>query len=110
MAEQRRGESAPTGDEVRSSLLRFGELVRRLDEEGRLLRALPLLLGRLGELRRVLFEYEVRVTERLLPLEDPAERESRRIVREAIEREEDVPEDWKPGWSPDEPDDPEAVG
>lgn len=110
MAEERRGESGPTEEQVRSALLRFGELVRRLDEDGRLLRALPLLLGRLGDLRRVLFEYEVRVTERLLPVEDPAERESRRIVREAIEREDDVPEDWKAGWSPDELDDPEAVG
>ncbi len=102
--------TGPTDEQVRSALLRFGELLRRLDEDDRLLRALPLLMGRLGDLRRLLFEYEVRVTERLLPVEDPEERESRRIVREAIEREEDVPDDWGSGWDPDEPEDPDAVG
>lgn len=110
MAEERRETSGPTEEEVRSALLRFGELVRRLDDEGRLLRALPLLMGRLGDIRRLLFEYEVRVTERLLPVEDPAERESRRIVREAREREEEIPDDWRSRWEPDAPDDRDAVG
>lgn len=110
MSEDERGGTGPTGEQVRSALLRFGELVRRLDDDGRLLRALPLLLGRLGDLRRLLFEYEVRVTERLLPVEDPAEREARRIVREATERAEEISEEWGSGWEPDEPDDPETVG
>lgn len=110
MSEEERGGTAPTDEQVRSALLRFGELVRRLDDDGRLLRALPFLLGRLGDLRRLLFEYEVRVTERLLPVEDPAEREARRIVREARERAEEISEEWGSGWEPDEPDDPEAVG
>ncbi len=42
----------------------------------------------------MLFEYEVRVTERLLPIEDPIERESRRIVREARESEDEAGRDW----------------
>lgn len=110
MGEERGRESPPSEEEVRSALLRFGEVIRRLDEEGSLLRSLPFLLGRLGDLRRMLFEYEVRVTERLLPVEDPAERESRRIVREALEREEDLPEEWDSDWRPEEPEDPDAVG
>lgn len=109
MREEPGKKPAPTAEQVRVALLRFGELVRRLDEEGRLLRVLPFLLGRLGELRRLLFEYEVRVTERLLPVEDPRERESRRIVREAMQREEEMTEDWPSEWRPDEPEDPDAV-
>lgn len=84
----------PTESEVRAALVAFADLVRRLEADGRLLRTLPLIMGRLGDLRHMLFEYEVRVTERLLPIEDPDERESRRIVREAIEGEREAPEDW----------------
>jgi hypothetical protein len=84
----------PTEREVRSALIAFAELVKRLEENERLLGNLPLIMGRLGDLRRMLFEYEVRVTERLLRSEDPAERESRRIVREAREDEEDVTREW----------------
>lgn len=108
MAQEREPRPPPTSEQVRSALLRFAELIRRLDEEERLLRSLPFMLGRLGELRRMLFEYEVRVTERLLPVEDPEERESRRIVREAIQREEDMPEDWDGGWRPEDPESGEA--
>lgn len=85
----------PTEDQVRAALLAFADLVRRLEEDGRLLRTLPLVMGRLGDLRHLLFEYEVRVTERLLPTDDPVERESRRIVREALEREQDAPDEWE---------------
>ena len=107
MSEHGSRRTPPTDEQVRSALLRFGELVRRLDDDGRLLRALPFLMGRLGDLRRLLFEYEVRVTERLLPVEDPDERESRRIVREAIERDDDLPAEWDTGWKPDESDESE---
>ncbi|MDX1577864.1 MAG: hypothetical protein R3266_05240 [Gemmatimonadota bacterium] len=84
----------PTDAEVRAALVAFADLVRRLDADDRLLRTLPLIMGRLGDLRHLLFEYEVRVTERLLPSESPEERESRRIVREAIEGEKEAPEEW----------------
>ena len=88
----------PDADTVRAALLHLADLIRRLEEEGALLRAIPLLLRRLGDLRRVLFDYEVRVTERLLPIEDPAERESRRVVRDARSREEELAEEWKRGF------------
>ncbi|MFQ5678092.1 MAG: hypothetical protein ACE5HP_01375 [Gemmatimonadota bacterium] len=94
MSEERERRPPPTEEQVRSALLRFGELLTRLDEEGKLLRNLPFLLGRLGDLRRLLFEYEVRVTERLLPVEDPVERDSRRIVRDAMRGEEEMTDEW----------------
>ncbi len=87
----------PTREQVRAALIAFSDMVRRLDADDTLLRHLPLLMGRLGDLRRMLFEYEVRVTERLLPSEDPSERESRRIVREARERERELREGWSEG-------------
>lgn len=102
------GSSAPDERQVRRAMLAFAEFVERLDDEGRLLEALPLLLDRLGDLRRILFDYEVRATERLMPVEDEIERESRRVVREAIERYEEMIEEWGSGWTP--PEDREADG
>jgi len=90
-------EAQPEESRVRRALLGFSELVQRLEREGRLTRATPLLLGRLGDLRRLLFDFEVRFTERLLPIEDPVERESRRIVREALERDRELFEELESG-------------
>lgn len=102
MSSDERDESAPSAEQVRRALLAFGELIQRLEEEGRLLEAVPLLLQRLGDLRRIIFDYEVRATERLMPVEDPVERESRRVVREAIERYEEMIEKLGDGWAPPE--------
>ena len=88
------------------ALLGLGELIQRLEEEGKLLRATPYLLEKLGDLRHLLFAYEVRTTGRLEPTDDPTERESRRIVQEAIERYEEMIGEWGEGWSP--PDEEEA--
>ncbi|UCG75578.1 MAG: hypothetical protein JSV95_12800 [Gemmatimonadota bacterium] len=101
----------PDADAVRAQLLHLANLIRRLDEEGALLRAIPLLLRRLGDLRRVLFDYEVRVTERLLPIEDPVERQSRDVVRDARAREEEMADEWGRALELDEPDEGgEGVG
>lgn len=116
MAREPEGKEPPTEAQVRSALVRFGELIRRLDQEDRLLRSLPFLMGRMGDIRRLLFAYEVRVTERLLPSESAEERESRRIVQDAIQRELDMMDEWKePGpWASPEAEDegsgPEAAG
>lgn len=98
MAEDPDRASPPDAHTVRAALLHFADLIRRLEEEGTLLRAIPLLLRRLGDLRHLLFDYEVRVTERLLPIEDPVERESRRVVRDASSREEELAEEWERGF------------
>lgn len=96
--------STPDDEEVRRVLLNFAELVQRLDDEGRLVSSLPLLLTRLGDVRALLFDYEVRHTERLMPVEDPEEREARRIVREAQERMEELADEWEEGEEPDDED------
>lgn len=93
---------APGHADVRRALLGLGELILRLEEEGRLLEATPYLLGKLGDLRRILFAYEVRTTGRLEPTADPVERRSRNVVREAIERYEEMIEEWSSGWEPPE--------
>jgi hypothetical protein len=92
----------PSEDRVRLELVLFADLVRRLDESGSLLKAVPFLLGRLGDIRRVLFDYEVRGTERLLPIEDPREREARRILREIEEGKREMLDEWGEGWTPDD--------
>lgn len=104
MTGNRGSEDTPDEEKVRRVLLDFAELVRRLDDEGRLMRALPLLLTRLGDVRELLFDYEVRHTERLMPVEDPEEREARRIVREARERMEELADEWDDGGSPESDD------
>ena len=93
-----------TPDRLRSELLRFARLLLTMEERGVLLEKSPTVLRLLGELRQMLFAYEVRGTRRLAPGEegplesaagkeapekhdDPATRESLRIVREALERE-----------------------
>jgi hypothetical protein len=108
MDDERSQRPAPTDSDVRRALLAFGDLLRRLEDQGRLLSSLPLVQGRLGDLRRLIFEYEVRVTERLLPTADPTERNARRIVREAQERDQQAAEDWTGDWTP--PEEPEADG
>lgn len=110
MAEDRGRASPPDSDAVRAALLHFADLIRRLEEEGKLLQAIPLLLGRLGDLRQLLFDYEVRVTERLLPIEDPIERESRRVVRDASSRGEELVEEWKRGFRIEELDEDPDLG
>jgi len=113
MSDEPASDSPPTEERVRLELVLFAELIQRLESEGRLTRALPFVMNRLGDLRRLLFDYEVRGTERLLPLEDPAEREARRILRELEERKEEMLEEWQAdeGWTPDDdgaPDGPDG--
>ena len=103
MTEDEGRSPAPTEQDIRRALLGFAGLIRKLEEQDLLLRNVPVLLGRLGDLRRLIFEYEVRVTERLLPSENPTERESRRIVRDAIERSGESVEEWDTQWRPPDP-------
>lgn len=100
-------------EQIRADLVRFARLLLRLDEEGRLLRSIPHVQSLLGDLRQKLFAHEVRGTHNLpgagaeghaeehmesvtpaeLP-EDPSIRESLRIVREALARQEEAVEEW----------------
>lgn len=102
MTDQDPSQRQPDEERVRLALRAFGDLLRRLDHEDRLLDAVPLVLDRLGDLRQMLFSYEVRVTERLLPTDDPVERESRDVVRRARDREREMLDEWDRDWSPDD--------
>ena len=93
----------PSEDRVRLELILFAEFIQTLAEKDRLLDAVPFLLGRLGDLRRVLFDYEVRGTERLLPIEDPDEREARRLLRKIEEDKRKMLEELGKPWRPPEP-------
>lgn len=94
-----------TPDRLRAEITRFARLLLKMEEDGVLLEKAPAILRLLGELRQMLFAYEVRGTKRLAPGESedggseraepavPADEEdaesldSLRIVREAVERE-----------------------
>ena len=94
-----------TPDRLRAEITRFARLLLRMEDEGVLLEKAPAILRLLGELRQMLFAYEVRGTKRLAPSEaeeaaaeeggeaggspegEAAPGESLRIVREAVERE-----------------------
>lgn len=100
-------------EQIRADLVRFAHLLLRLDEEGRLLRSIPHVQSILGDLRQKLFAHEVRGTRNLPGAEtedhteesadsmglldapeDPAIRDSLRIVREALARQEEAVEEW----------------
>ena len=99
-----RSSGPPSVERVRLELVLFADLILRLEKESRLAESLPFVLERLGDLRRLLFDYEVRGTERLLPIENPLEREARRILREVEESHRRAREEWGQPWRPDESD------
>lgn len=91
-------------EKMRDELLRFADLLQRMDRDGILLRASPRLLKMLGELRQMLFAFEIRAARHLggkdLPGVDaedaasaPGLDEATRIVREALARERELQEE-----------------
>lgn len=104
-------------EELRRQLVRVAELILRLDDENELLRAAPRLQKLLGDVRQRLFAYEVRSAANLGPeddeareeettspedLDDPLLEESLRVVREALEREEELRDELQHGDAPAE--------
>jgi hypothetical protein len=86
---------------LRQALLELADSILKLEDEGALLEATPDLMQMMGDLRRALFEYEVRVTGRLLPNfeERPEVVEAQRIVHEAARRLEEEEEEWWRRWT-----------
>jgi len=77
----------------------LAERILELDSSGRLLPHTGELTRMIGDIRSELFHYEVRVT-----YDTPEVAESRRIVAEALNQEEEEPwrqEKWKPGEDED---------
>lgn len=105
-------------DELRRHLVRVAKLILQLDEDGELLRAAPRLQKLFGDLRQKLFAYEVRSTANLGPDDESAGEdetvgeesvdslldESLRVVREAIERQEELREELDSGRPTDDDD------
>ena len=92
-----------TPEKLRSELLRFAELLQRMDQDQLLLRSSPRILKMLGELRQMLFAYEIRGARHLggkdLPgpqgTAEPSEAggidpASWRVVQEALQREREL--------------------
>lgn len=94
-------------EDVRQQLVRVARLILRMDDEGRLLREAPRVQKLLGDLRQRLFAYEVRCTSDLDSaatgdheastgegeIDDPVLSESLRVVREALERQQELSEE-----------------
>ncbi len=103
-----------TADELRSALVRYARLVLRRETEGTLLDSLPDLMQFLGELRQMVFAYEVRGTRRCevkagaaeeASVPDPALLESLRVVEEALERAKELQEELERGLLADDSED-----
>ena len=107
-----------TSEELRERLVRFARLILKLEQREELLDRSPELMKLLGELRRMLFAWEVRCTARLAPREeepgagaapeggeeDPLIDDSLRVVREALERERELQDELRDRLFPDDPD------
>lgn len=108
-----------TPEQLRSRLVRFARLVLKLEERGELLERSPAVMKLMGELRRMLFAWEVRGTARLgrtgddeagrgdeEPVADEEEDvdfdDSLRIVREALDRERELQDELRDRLFPDD--------
>ncbi len=101
-------------ERLRADLVRFAELILRLESEGGLLVSPADLQKMIGELRQKLFAWEIRRSRYLVEDESgpeadahgdasassprgEASRESLRVVREALEREQQMIREWSDG-------------
>jgi hypothetical protein len=93
-----------TPEKLRTELLRFAELIQRMDKDELLLRSSPRILKMLGELRQMLFAYEIRGARHLGGKDLPGDQDSPaasegptgidpaswRVVQEALQREKEL--------------------
>ena len=87
---------------LEAMLRALADRIRELDARGQLLDNAGELTRLIGDIRSELFHYEVRIT-----YDTPEIAESRRIVREALQ-EDDEPKWHKTEWTPDEDESPES--
>ena len=87
---------------LEAMLRALADRIRELDARGGLLDNAGELMRLIGDIRSELFHYEVRIT-----YDTPEIAESRRIVREASQ-EDDEPKWHKSEWTPDEDESPES--
>ena len=98
-----------TPEELRAQLLRLARLIRAMEKRDILLQKTPSILKLLGELRQMIFAYEVRSTRNLVPSDtdsstaEPGTKESLRIVNEALDRERELQDELRDLLSTDDP-------
>ena len=97
-----------TPDELRAQLLRLARLIRAMEKRDVLLQRTASILKLLGELRQMIFAYEVRVTKNLVPSDadaasDAAVGDSLRIVNEALDRERELQDELRNFFLSDDP-------
>lgn len=91
-------------EQLRKDLLLLATLIRKLQDEGRLLEEIPRLMSIFGDLRQKMFAYEIRAVEELIPQDEEESKqieESRRIVHEALKSEQARLKEWETLWSPE---------
>ncbi len=91
-------------EQLRRDLLLLATLIRKLQDEGRLLEEIPRLMRIFGDLRQKMFAYEIRAVEELIPQDEEESKqieESRRIVHEALKSEQARLKEWETLWSPE---------
>jgi len=97
-----------TPEQLRAQLLRLARLIRAMEKQGVLLLETPSILRLLGELRQMIFAYEVRVTRNLAPSDvdstDAELDESLRIVNEALDRERELQDELRDRSFPNDSD------
>ena len=101
-------------EHLSNALVRFARAVLKLKDEGTLLDRGPELQKMMGDLRRMLFAYEVRSTadwefeveDGDVVEADPVTLESLRIVQEAVELESKLEDAWREANPPGESDEP----
>lgn len=102
-----------TPDQLRERLVRIARLVLKLDENDVLLARTPELLKLFGELRRMLFAYEVRCAPGAEEGEEGSSTDDDRdddgditqsaeIVEEAIRRQRELQDELRRGFFPDD--------
>lgn len=103
-----------TPEQLRERLVRIARLILKMDETDVLLARTPELLKLFGELRRMLFAYEVRCapdtegddedtcSERSGNADDAGAAPSAEIVEEAIRREQELQDELRRGFFPDD--------
>jgi hypothetical protein len=98
-------------EHLRKDLVAFARMILQFEAEDRLLTSAPELQRSLGELRQKLFAHEVRLSRHLSPPaslppapeadtseaedQDPLVRESLRVIRDALRRQEEMLREWE---------------
>ncbi len=95
------GHDDPAARELMAELRLLADTILDLEARGQLLAEAPRLLKMLGDARSRIFSYEVRfirATEKLSPHPSVDASESKRVVDDAMQREQEAEQEWLKPW------------